>query len=41
MPAILFFADVKSTEYILGQTLHVDGGQTIDGIIDCMLEDEF
>ena len=32
---------MKSTEYIVGQTLHVDGGQTIDGVIDCMLDDEF
>ena len=41
VPSILFLADVKSTEYIVGQTLHVDGGQTIDGVIDCMLDDEF
>ena len=41
VPSILFLADVKSTEYIVGQTLHVDGDQTIDGVIDCMLDDEF
>ena len=41
VPAILFLSDIKSTEYIVGRTLTVDGGQTIDGIIDCMLEDEF
>ena len=41
VPSILFLADVKSTEYIVGQTLHVDGGQTIDGVIECMLDDEF
>ena len=41
VPSILFLADGKSTEYIVGQTLHVDGGQTIDGVIDCMLDDEF
>ena len=41
VPSILFLADVKNTEYIVGRTLTVDGGQTIDGIIDCMLEDEF
>ncbi|MBQ1236434.1 MAG: SDR family oxidoreductase [Oscillospiraceae bacterium] len=41
VPAILFLSDIKSTEYIVGRTLTVDGGQTVDGIIDCMLEDEF
>lgn len=41
VPSILFLADVKNTEYIVGRTLTVDGGQTVDGIIDCMLEDEF
>lgn len=41
VPAIMFMADIKSTEYIVGQTLHVDGGQSIDGAIDCMLDDQF
>ena len=41
VPTIMFLADVKNTEYIVGRTITVDGGLTIDGIIDCMLEDEF
>ena len=31
----------EKTKYIVGQTIAVDGGQSIDGAIDCMLEDEF
>ena len=41
VPMIQFFADVEKTKYIVGQTIAVDGGQSIDGAIDCMLEDEF
>lgn len=39
VPAILFLADEVGTRYIVGQTLRVDGGQSVSGIIDCMKED--
>lgn len=39
VPAILFLADEANTRYIVGQTLTVDGGQSVSGIIDCMKED--
>jgi NAD(P)-dependent dehydrogenase (short-subunit alcohol dehydrogenase family) len=39
VPAILFLSDIESTRYIVGQTITVDGGQSIDGVIDCMLDD--
>ena len=39
VPAIMFLADIKSTEYIVGQTLTVDGGQAISGTIQVMKED--
>lgn len=39
VPAILFFSDEANTRYIVGQTLRVDGGQSVSGIIDCMKED--
>jgi len=38
---MLFLADKEKSKFIVGQTIFVDGGQTIDGAIDCMLEDEF
>lgn len=41
VPTILFLSDIPSSAYIIGQTIHVDGGQSIDGIIDCMMDDEF
>lgn len=37
-PMILFLADVERTRFILGQTFVVDGGQSIDGVIDAMLD---
>ncbi|MBP5289203.1 MAG: SDR family oxidoreductase [Clostridia bacterium] len=39
VPAILFLSEEKSTRYILGQILTVDGGQSVSGIIDCMKEE--
>lgn len=41
VPSILFFADPVAPRYIIGQTLHVDGGMSVDQIIDCMYDDEF
>lgn len=41
VPAVLFLADVEKSAYIVGQTLHIDGGMSVDGVIDCMMEDEF
>ena len=40
VPMIQFMADKKKSSYIVGQTIFIDGGQSIDGVIDCMLEDE-
>ena len=40
-PLILFLADKEKSGFIVGQTIFVDGGQSIDGAIDNMLEDEF
>jgi NAD(P)-dependent dehydrogenase (short-subunit alcohol dehydrogenase family) len=37
-PLALFLADDRSVHFIVGQTFVVDGGQSIDGAIDCMLE---
>lgn len=41
VPLILFLADKEKSRFIVGQTIVVDGGQSIDGAIDCMLEDKF
>lgn len=41
VPMILFLSDIEKTRYLVGQTITIDGGQSIDGAIDCMLEDEF
>ena len=40
VPMLQFLADKKKSSFIVGQTIFIDGGQTIDGVIDCMLEDE-
>lgn len=40
VPLILFLADKEKSRFIVGQTIFVDGGQSIDGAIDCMLDDE-
>ena len=39
VPAIMFLSDIESTEYIVGQVLTVDGGQSISGTIPAMKED--
>jgi NAD(P)-dependent dehydrogenase (short-subunit alcohol dehydrogenase family) len=36
-PLVLFLADDSKSRYIVGQTFIVDGGQTIDGVIDSMM----
>lgn len=41
VPSILFLADPVAPRYIIGQVLHVDGGMSVDQIIDCMYDDEF
>ncbi len=38
---IQFLADKEKSRFIVGQTIVIDGGQSIDGAIDCMLEDEY
>ncbi len=37
-PLVLFLADHSKSRYIVGQTFFVDGGQSIDGVIDSMLQ---
>lgn len=37
----VFLADKAKSRFIVGQTITVDGGQSIDGSIDAMLDDEF
>ncbi len=39
-PMILFLAEVEKTRFITGQTFVVDGGQSIDGVLDIMLNEE-
>lgn len=39
VPLIQFLADKEKSAFIVGQTIFVDGGQSIDGAIDCMLDD--
>ncbi len=41
VPMIQFLADKEKSRFIVGQTIFIDGGQSIDGVIDCMMEDEF
>lgn len=41
VPMVLFLADKTKSRFIVGQTIFIDGGQSIDGAIDNMLEDEF
>ena len=38
VPLILFLADLEKNHFIVGQTFVVDGGQSVDGVIDSMLE---
>ncbi len=37
----LFLADDSKSSFIVGQTMVIDGGQSIDGAIDYMLDQEF
>ena len=41
VPMIQFLADKEKSRFIVGQTIFIDGGQSIDGAIDCMLEDDY
>ena len=41
VPMIQFLADKEKSRFIVGQTIFIDGGQSVDGAIDNMLEDEF
>ncbi len=40
-PMALFLADKEKSRFIVGQTIFIDGGQSIDGAIDNMLEEPF
>ena len=40
VPLMLFLADDEKSSFIVGQTFTVDGGQSIDGAIDYMLDFE-
>ncbi|NLV58881.1 MAG: SDR family oxidoreductase [Clostridiales bacterium] len=40
-PMMLFLADKSKSRFIVGQTIFIDGGQSIDGAIDNMLDEEF
>lgn len=39
-PMVLFLADPEKSRFIVGQTIFIDGGQSIDGTIDRMLDQE-
>lgn len=41
VPMIQFLADKSKSRFIVGQTIFIDGGQSIDGCIDNMLDEEF
>ena len=41
VPMVLFLADKEKSGFIVGQTIFIDGGQSIDGAIDNMLDDEY
>lgn len=41
VPMVLFFADKEKSRFIVGQTIFIDGGQSIDGAIDSMLDEEY
>ena len=38
---VLFFADKSKSIFFVGLTIYIDGGQSIDGAIDNMLDEEF
>ena len=39
VPMITFLCDEQNTKFIVGQTFHVDGGQSVTGNIDAIKED--
>lgn len=39
-PMVLFLADPEKSGFIVGQTFIIDGGQSIDGTIDYMLQEQ-
>lgn len=39
-PMVLFLADKEKSRFIVGQTIFIDGGQSIDGVIDNMMDDD-
>ncbi len=41
VPMVLFLADKSKSRFIVGQTIFIDGGQSIDGAIDNMLDEPF
>ena len=41
VPMVLFLADKEKSGFIVGQTIFIDGGQSIDGAIDNMLDEEY
>lgn len=40
-PMVLFLADKAKSRFIVGQTIFIDGGQSIDGAIDNMLDEPY
>lgn len=40
-PMVLFLADKEKSRFIVGQTIFIDGGQSIDGSIDNMLDEPY
>ena len=39
VPMILFLSDNETNRFIVGETIVIDGGQSVDGAIDKMLDD--
>lgn len=39
VPMILFLADNETNRFLVGETIVIDGGQSVDGAIDKMLDD--
>lgn len=40
VPMILFLSDNETNRFIVGETIVIDGGQSVDGSIDKMLDDD-
>jgi len=36
VPMMLFLADKEKSKFIVGQTIFIDGGQSVDGSIESM-----